>query len=190
MKNNHLGGCYNKDIDNGSYVPIVWDAIIKKYNIKSVIDIGCGYAQSLKYFLDNGINGIGIEGWDEAINETYCKGKIVKHDYTLGEYIPELCFDLGWSCEFVEHIESQYINNFIATFKRCKYVAMTHAIIGQSGHHHVNCQNSGYWIEKITKNNFKYLKEDSIEFRNLLCGMDYGRYVNSTLMIFQYREEK
>jgi cyclopropane fatty-acyl-phospholipid synthase-like methyltransferase len=160
------------------------------YNVKSVIDIGCGYAQSLKYFIERGVEGIGIEGWDEAINKSFAKEHIIKHDYTVESYIPQNDFDLGWSCEFVEHVEEKYIGNFLETFKKCKYIAMTHAVPNQNGHHHVNCKDSNYWIDILKANGFKYLEEDSQFLRKLLFNEDgtpleYGRYVGATLMIFK-----
>jgi len=183
----HLGGCRS---NKGTFVPLVWDKIIEMYNIKSVIDIGCGYAQSLSYFISKGLTGIGVEGWEYAVQHSKVPESIIMHDYTLGKYIPEKEFDLGWSAEFVEHVDKEYIDNFMATFKKCKYVAMTHAFPRQRGFHHVNCQKSIYWIEIFKNNGFIYLENDSLGLRNLLNNsdgtpMEKGGFVRRGLMVFK-----
>lgn len=183
----HLGGCSSH---RGTFVPVVWDKMIEFYNIKSVIDVGCGYGHSLKYFLEKGLDGIGIEGWDWAINESLVKDHVVKHDYTLGEYIPDKDFDLGWCCEFVEHVEEKYIGNFIVTLKKCQCVAMTHAFRRQRGYHHVNKQNPPYWLSVFEKEGFTYLEQDSLMFRKMLLNEDgtlpkFGGHIAKSLMIFK-----
>src|SRR4051794_28051900 len=34
-------------------------------------------------------------------------------------------------------------------------VAMTHAVPGQAGHHHVDCQPPGYWIERMRLRSYR-----------------------------------
>jgi len=56
-----------------------------------------------------------------------------------------------WSCEFVEHVEERFADNFLAAFAKAeKCIALTYASPGQPGWHHVNCQPESYWIEKIS----------------------------------------
>ncbi|MFZ4600147.1 MAG: hypothetical protein ACOYNN_16020, partial [Terrimicrobiaceae bacterium] len=82
-------------------------------------------------------------------------------------------------------VDEEYMPNFIETFKSCKYVIMTHALPGQPGHHHVNCQHAGYWLNVMEKNGFKpmpftlqqvreastmrerYIRQQSLFFKNL-----------------------
>ena len=73
----HLGGCVIEN-DIGTYAPQVWDSIIKMYSPKTVIDVGCGAGHSLKYFFSKGLVGIGVEGFEEAINRSPVKENIVK----------------------------------------------------------------------------------------------------------------
>lgn len=191
---NHLGGCFLQG-DIGTYAPQVWDKLIEKYNVKSVLDVGCGPGYSLLYFLQKNIVGMGIEGYLPAIEASPVKNNIIIHDYTSGPYIPFNQFNLAWCCEFVEHVEEKFLNNFMETFTRCDYVAMTHAVPGQPGYHHVNCQPSEYWINIFEKWNFEYLKEDSLSFRQLLYNPDgtwtpNGSHVRSTLMIFKKKKNR
>lgn len=185
----HLGGCVIEN-DIGTYAPQVWDSIIKMYSPKTVIDVGCGAGHSLKYFFSKGLIGIGVEGFEEAINRSPVKENIVKHDYTEGAFVPTSNYDLGWCCEFVEHVEERYLDNFMKTFEKCTYVAMTHAVPGQPGYHHVNCQPASYWIDVFLRYNFQYLNEDSLSLRKCLFKDDgswteNGSHVRNTLMIFR-----
>lgn len=188
----HLGGCIIEG-DIGTFAPQIWDKIIEIYKPKTVIDVGCGAGHSLKYFLDKHLDGIGVEGFLPAIERSLVKGNIVVHDYTKGKFTCPSEFDLAWCCEFVEHVEEKYVENFMETFKSCKYVAMTHAIPGQPGYHHVNCQEAKYWIDIFNNYGFDYLEKDSIMMRGLLYNEDgswkpNGSHVRSTLMIFRRRK--
>jgi hypothetical protein len=202
MGKTHLGGCIIQG-DIGTFAPQVWDRLIEKYNPSTYIDVGCGAGHSLKYFIDKGLDGIGVEGYMEAINSSSVKDNIVVHDYTESEFIPSKKIDLAWCCEFVEHVEEKYSNNFMKTFENCKYVAMTHGVPGQPGFHHVNCQPAEYWINRFKNIGFSYLENDSLELRGLLPSYTYnvaidkfldingnifipnGAHVRNTLMIFK-----
>jgi hypothetical protein len=196
----YLGGCIINDNypgfgkgDVGTWAPQVWNDIISKYNIKSLIDVGCGSGHSLSYFIDKGIDSIGIEGFLPAIESSSVKENIKKHDYTTGEFIPDKKYDMAWCCEFVEHVYEKYLHNFMKTFNECEFVAMTHGLPGQPGHHHVNCQNSEYWIDIFREYEFTYLEEYSIYLRELLPSWDLnnpnfipnGGHVKNTLMVFK-----
>jgi SAM-dependent methyltransferase len=166
----HLGGCSTGG-DAGTYYPIMWKNLVYKYNISSVLDVGCGLGFALDYFKDLGCEIRGVEGSKQAYDLSLVKDKVVLHDYSKSSYRPEKIFDLCWSCEFVEHVEEKYLENFLETFKHAKYVAMTFAPKGQGGHHHVNEQPVEYWLEKLTNNKFTFLKEETEELRNI-CELD------------------
>ena len=162
-----LGGC-NVDGDPGTECPKMWKYLIDKYNIKSVIDIGCGFGYHLKYFHDIlGLKITGIEGSERVKNLSFFPHEIIAHDYTKGKSTLTSEFDFGWSVEFVEHVGEQYTENFMPDFNRCKYVVMTHALPGQSGHHHVNCKNSDYWKNKFSSCGFGYDENETNEIRKL-----------------------
>lgn len=156
-ENGHLGGCV-KGGDPATFYPKMWDFFINLLQIKSFLDIGCGEGHSLKYFKEKGLEVLGIEGLQEAINNSEMKNFIILHDYTKRFYV-ELCqkFDAVWCCEFVEHIEEQYVNNFINTIidSDAEYVFLTHAVPGQGGYHHVNLQHPSYWIVKMNEANYE-----------------------------------
>lgn len=164
-KEKYLGG-YIPGGDKETYAKEIWDWIIQ-HNYKSIIDIGCGEGYAVKYFIDNGCDAIGIEGGSNAIMNSPIKNKIKQHDYTLGPYIPDKKYDAAWCCEFVEHVEQKYENNFLQTFSMCKSIFLTHAIPGQDGYHHVNCQNAIYWIAKMKSIDFIFDENLSTDLRKI-----------------------
>lgn len=179
----HLGGYIVGLTDHGdpnSYATEVWDWMCNN-GIKSVIDVGCGEGYSVKYFLQKNMECVGIEGGEIAYNNSPVKQNLILHDYTEGPYKLEKTYDAVWSCEFVEHVEEKYLKNFLETFKCAKKIFMTHAVIGQDGYHHVNCQNSDYWINKITDIGFEYNKNLSLYLRSITNKM----HIKNTLLVFE-----
>lgn len=155
-----LGG-YFPEGDPDSHIPELWDWAIGKFKITSMIDVGCGAGTAMNWFQARGCEVLGVEGL--PLNED---SRIVEHDYTLGPYKPKRKFDLAWSCEFVEHIETPYIPNFIATFQSARIVMMTHGLYWQAGHHHVNCQRPEYWLDIMKASGFTLLGRETIESRD------------------------
>jgi hypothetical protein len=135
----HLGGHEEEThLDEGAL-----DYIVKTFGVKSMVDIGCGPGGMIELARSKGLEVLGVDG-DFVVERNV--DDVVIHDYQQAPYVPEKNYDLGWTVEFVEHIEEGYIRNFVATMDKCKYVIMTHAFPGQPGHHHVNCQSTEYWI--------------------------------------------
>lgn len=145
----HLGG-YIKGGDAATYYPDLWKWMVNKLGIKKVVDVGCGEGHALKFFRDElGCDVMGIDGLPQEDEDTSV------HDFTDGPCHAPEC-DLIWCCEFVEHVEERFMLNFLTTFRYGKYVALTHAEPGQSGHHHVNCKHPQYWIGAMAAIGFKF----------------------------------
>jgi hypothetical protein len=144
----HLGGHENfSHLDSGAL-----QYIIDKFDVKSMIDVGCGPGGMTELARQMGLEVLAVDG-DFVVNRNITD--VVINDYQEKAYKPDKNYDLAWCVEFVEHIEARYIQNFIATFQSCKYVIMTHAFVGQAGHHHVNCQPTEYWIAVMEAFGFK-----------------------------------
>ena len=168
----HLGGYWNSKNpwgDPGTWGPEIWNKMIKDYGIESVVDIGCGLGFSTAYFAKKGLYAVGIEGGKNAINNNVFEGYLIHNDYTNSSALKneDDVFDLVWCCEFVEHVEEQYVENFLTDFKKGKYIAMTYAEPGQPGYHHVNCQPKEYWVKRIEDIGFKYDDEYSEQLREI-----------------------
>jgi len=135
----HLGG-YLQGGDPDTYYPAMWDWLIDTWEVKSVIDIGCGDGKgALNYFIGRGVRALGIDGMP-ALHP-----RKVTHDFAESVFIPKDEFDLAWSAEFVEHVEERHMPNFMPCFGSARFACITHGDPGQPGHHHVNNQTDDYW---------------------------------------------
>lgn len=153
----HLGGHFG-----GTAMPIKpFDYIVEKYNIKSVLDIGCGPAGMVEYANWKGVYSIGVDGDTTLDKMPY----IMFHDFIEGPFNLDTYYDLAWSTEFLEHVEAKYIPNFMPLFQRAQYVFCSAAYPGQGGHHHVNEQESQYWIDVFASYGFTYMSDDLEEIR-------------------------
>jgi len=140
----HLGG-FVRGGDPDTQYPEMWEWLVATEEIKVVLDVGCGDGAALRAFRDLGCAAIGIDGMEQD------DPGIFTHDYTTGlvPFHGTDAFDLVWSCEFVEHVEAQHVLNFLDSFSRAPLVLMTHAMPGQPGWHHVNCQDGTYWKDAM-----------------------------------------
>ena len=73
--------------------------------------------------------------------------------------------------------------NFIETFKKAKYVIFTHAVPGQAGHHHVNCQNTDYWVGVMNAHGFDILVEETKAVR--AASTMQAKYIVDTGLVFK-----
>jgi SAM-dependent methyltransferase len=170
----HLGG-YLKGGDSGSYNPDLWAWLLRYRKVRSVIDVGCGEGHAIQWFRDHGCRVLGVEGIEQPDPD------IVQHDYTQGPWRTRRKFDLCWSCEFVEHVAPEYEKNFLATFKAAPLLLMTHAT-GSGGHHHVNYQQPGYWIERVEALGFELDRRLTKRTRELANPHGYYRQTGLAFM--------
>ena len=144
----HLGGHQNEThVDEGAL-----DYLIDKFDIKSYLDIGCGPGGMVELAHTKGLISSGVDG-DFTLDRPDST-RYILHDYTTGPAPVEGLWDIGWSCEFLEHVAEQYMDNYMDTFMKCKRVVVTHAFPGQGGHHHVNEQDSNYWFQQFGRRGF------------------------------------
>jgi cyclopropane fatty-acyl-phospholipid synthase-like methyltransferase len=179
----HLGGYMNEG-DPYTWMPDIWGYLLIKYNLNSVVDIGCGLGHNLSWFKNMNLEICGIEGMEDAIKKSVIPNDVILHDFTKGQLKLQKKYDLAISTEFVEHVESIYEKNWMSVLDSCEYFLMSHALPRQKGHHHVNCQESNYWIEKITSIGFKYDHELSTIFKNTNNRM-HSKWGRNTLLFFK-----
>ena len=155
----HLGGHAGMtNIDSGS---LQW--LKNTFKAKSFLDIGCGPGGMVELANNNGLDALGIDGDYTLVR--FDESKFLIHDFAKAPVKLKKIYDIGWSCEFVEHVYEKYIPNYITAFQSCKVIAMTYAPPGCPGHHHVNCQPEGYWITKMKQYGFRFDKSKSLQFR-------------------------
>jgi len=179
MKNlpKHLGGHAGiTHLDEG-----VLSYFIGNFNIQSFLDVGCGPGGMVKLATSKGLESRGIDG-DFKVKKVCENSQVLLHDFREG-VAPHPRFDLGWSVEFLEHVDEEYMPFYMSSFQRCQYVFVTHAPPNKRGHHHVNCQTSDYWIDKFAKYGFNYLS-DSTDVCRSLSTMK-REFVRETGLVFE-----
>lgn len=181
-----LGGYCLGQPDPACHFPQTWKYLVECLHIESVIDLGCGEGYSTKCFMDLGLDVLGIDGCEKAVNEAVVP--VVLHDFYDGPYIPDREYQFAWCCEVVEHIHEEHIGNLLETIQlaRCKWVGMTHATPGQGGHHHVNEQPAQYWIDMFAKYGYQ-LDSDTTERARTLATVEqwnHNHFVRSG-MVFE-----
>lgn len=165
--------------DINTFMPILWKFLIERFGISSMLDVGCGEGHAVKFFHRMGVHSHGIEGMRSNLKNAVIP--IAHHDLLTGPYIMPV--DLVWSCEVAEHIIEDKVDNFIDTLANGRVVAMTHAVPGQDGHHHVNCQTSEYWIQKMQTRGYSLVIGNQY-FRDLATKEIYPTYFSTSGLVF------
>lgn len=161
MLEEHLGGHLNKThLDKGAL-----DWVIQEFSCKTYLDIGCGPGGMVQLAESLGLNARGIDG-DYTV-ERYNTNNFIIHDFTKGPAPINETYDIGWSVEFVEHVYEEYIPNYVQAMQKCKNLIITYAPPGWPGHHHVNCQEESYWIDKLEEYGLIYSKEHTKTLREV-----------------------
>ena len=83
---NHLGGHFGFT----SMIRSTFDFITEKYEIKSILDVGCGPAGMVEYANYKKIYAIGIDGDPDLPKKDY----VSLHDFANGPFVLEKKFDL------------------------------------------------------------------------------------------------
>lgn len=175
----HLGGNFDS-IDPGCWCPTAWKYIIDTFNITSVTDVGSGAGHAAKWFSDLNLDVTAVEGLEENVKNS--RYPAVLHDLTTGPFVKNV--DLVNCIEVVEHIEEKFLDNLLTTLCQGRYIFMTHAVPGQAGWHHVNCQPSEYWISHLLSRNFKLLEDESLKIQKL-ADTDGAFHIARNGMLFE-----
>lgn len=176
----HLGGHLNKTHNDRGTLKFLADT----YGIKSMLDIGCGPGGMVDLARCRGIDAYGVDGDFTLKYPDDLKPYIILKDLTEGPAaLPLDEFDLGWSVEFLEHVEEEYQDNYMQAFKACKYVIATAAPPGYPGHHHVNCRDQEYWHGVFDKYGFDYDDEVTQRIRTKESTMQKP-FMQTTGMMF------
>lgn len=178
----HLGGFVSEWAMTGTWVPHVWELLIQAFKIKSMTDVGAGDGQVARWFAYQGLDAMAVDG---CANRRDDGVRYVQHDYSRGSFEPHQR-DLCWSAEFVEHVDEEYVPNFLATFRPHRVLALTHALPGHVGYHHVNCREPSYWIKILERDGWKFDYLNTHDLRSVIEREDFpGRCAKETLLIFK-----
>ncbi len=132
--------------------------LIKIFQPKSVVDMGCGLGTFLHVFSRNGVDEIlGIDGpWVDKTKLLIDSQNFEMHD--LGtKVIFNKKFDLVISLEVAEHLPESdadiFLDNLISLGE---IIIFSAALKNQGGQNHINEQPFIYWQEKFKKRGFVY----------------------------------
>lgn len=165
--------------DIHTWAPNLWRYLAERFGVNSVLDVGCGEGHAVKFFHRMGLYAYGIEGL--LTNVRNAVAPIALHDLLDGPFI--LPVDLVWSCEVAEHIDPTMVDNYVDTLANGRVVAMTHAVPGQAGYHHVNCQPAEYWIDRMMSRGFA-LSEDNTVLREISTREQTWNYFARSGLVF------
>jgi len=158
----HLGGHAN--ITHIDYTLIDW--VVREFSPKTALDIGCGPGGVVDLLNDEkNITCVGIDG-DYTLRRDN-PGRFVVHDYTKGKIDTGKIWDWGYSCEFLEHVDEKFQDNYMDSFRQCRIVTCTFATKDMPGYHHVNLRDQEYWVDVFEKNGFQFDKNKSLMIRSV-----------------------
>ncbi len=145
----------------------ILDAVIREWEPKTFLDIGCGIGKALEYVADKGIECVGIEGSESAIRSSPVSQSIMCADLNKPVRLGKK-FDVVWSYEVAEHIHPKFADIYLETLtSHGDRIAMSAARPGQGGAGHFNEQHPQYWIDRIESRGFKYQPEFTEHLHNL-----------------------
>jgi hypothetical protein len=179
----HLGG-FIAGGDPDTYDPVVWRDLVDTLKPKTMFDIGCGEGHAVKWFLNKNVESCGVDGSNKTLIGSHVKDRIFIHDFTQGRFLLDSLLkpDLIWSCEFLEHVEERYQDNYMKLFASAEKVALTYSEPQWSGggHHHVNCQSQEYWNYVFSKYGFSWSEDYSMHLRSIAS----ARRVKPTVSVY------
>jgi SAM-dependent methyltransferase len=160
----------------------VWDYVIKRFAIRSVLDLGAGLGYSSDYFFRAGLQVVAVDGLREnCINSKY---PVLHCNLTKSRVFCQV--DLVHCQEVVEHIEEKFLKNLLQSLTCGRFIVMTNALPGQGGHHHVNEQPTEYWVEHLRRYSCEVLVEDTNRVREL-AAKDKAVYLARTGLVLVNR---
>ena len=114
-------GNYTKSTHRGGVSLMVFEKFSKKNNIKikNVLDVGCAYGKTLKYWRNKNIKSTGVDVSDIAVK--YCiknRFKCFKLSATDLSVFKDNQFDLYMASDVYEHLRTDDLNNAIEEAKR------------------------------------------------------------------------
>jgi len=174
----HLGGNI-KIGDPYTYCPSVWDYLILRFGVESALDLGSGAGHAASYLSRKGVRVIAVDGFEDNLN--YSIYPTLVHDLTQGPVVTRV--DLVHCQEVVEHISARFVDHVLASLLTGKIIAMTHAVPGQDGYHHVNLKPKAYWVSHLARRGAVLLQEDTRRIREL-ARRDGAQYMAKTGLVF------
>lgn len=158
----HLGGNLREG-NPFTYAPLAWDYVIKRFAVRSVLDLGSGLGHASLYFHRAGLQVIAVDGLRANIERSLYP--TLKVDLSRSGVVCRV--DLVHCQEVVEHVDERHLENVLGALACGGIILMTSAPPGQGGHHHVNEQPVQYWMDHLKRHRCEVLPEDTRRVRRL-----------------------
>lgn len=172
-------GCWTRTgTENHYFDPCLCKIIGALFAGQSVIDLGCGLGDYVKYYRHLCKN---IEGYDgnphtEELSEGLCKTADLSKKQAFGK------FDWVLSLEVGEHIPQCHESTFV--YNLCSHatkgVVLSWAVPGQPGFGHVNCRENKDVVAMMREYDFVYDFASSLILRTFAT----APWFKNTVMIF------
>jgi SAM-dependent methyltransferase len=174
----HLGGNFAEG-DPACFSASAFKYCLDNLQIKTVMDVGSGQGHTSKWFVEQGCEVTAVEGLPENVENAVVP--TIQHDLVNGPYIKPV--DLTVCIEVVEHVDQKYVSNLIDTLTNGKWILMTHAVPGQRGWHHVNCQPTEYWTDLLGQKGYSIIDTHSKQIQ-ILSKKDGAKHIARNGFLF------
>ena len=143
-------------IHNYSAAEQVVPFLLDNFDLKSVVDVGCGTGTWLKVFQQNGVQDIfGIDGTYVDTTTLHIDSHYFQHYDLETPYVGVKKFDMAISLEVAEHLIESSADTFIKSVTGLSdLILFSAAIPRQGGQNHLNEQPPLYWIKKFENAGF------------------------------------
>jgi SAM-dependent methyltransferase len=128
--------------------------LIKEYEPKNVVDVGCGIGTWLSVFSNLGVKISGIDGSLYSSQFRIPQSSYIQFDL-IREFTIDQKFDLVICLEVAEHLPPEAAQTLISSLTKLgDRIIFSAAIPGQGGQGHLNEQWPSYWFEIFQKFGF------------------------------------
>lgn len=170
-------------VEHHAHDPSLSNALVDffvKENVENMADLGCGLANYVAHFRENGINATGFDGNPRTPELTNGLASV------LDLAVP-VVFDTPYewimSIEVGEHLPAHYEDIYIQNLhnNNKKGIIMSWALEGQGGLGHFNERNNEYIKSKVMSLGYT----NDIEAENILRQASSLWWFKNTLMVFR-----
>jgi 2-polyprenyl-3-methyl-5-hydroxy-6-metoxy-1,4-benzoquinol methylase len=164
----------------------VVDELLKAFNPRTLLDVGCGTGVYIREFRARGISALGVEGSSHAIASAVCEaGAITQHDLRQPLHL-EKRFDLVVCFEVAEHLPAAFAGVLAQSILRHgRDVAFSAAQPGQGGVDHINEQTSEYWIACFTQQGAVFDRDATDALRRAFRDREVVWWLPRNVLVFK-----
>jgi hypothetical protein len=153
---------------------------LKRENAVSMADLGCGLANYVAHFIENGINATGYDGNPKTPELTNNLASVL--DLAI-PFTFDKPYEWIMSIEVGEHLPAQYEDTYMLNLHNNneKGIIMSWALEGQGGLGHYNERNNAYIKEKMMALGYTNDVEEETKLREASSLW----WFKNTLMVFR-----